>query len=46
MILSLQLETVTYQSNANYDVGNKIVYSTEVLKSILCDYNDAYILVK
>ena len=22
------------------DVGNEIIYNTEVLKSILCDYND------
>ena len=34
------------QSNANYSVGNKIIYSTEVSKSNLCDYNDAYILVR
>ena len=34
------------QSNANYDIGNKIIYNTEVLKFNLCDYNDAYILVK
>ena len=34
------------QSNANYDVGNEIIYNTEVLKSNLCDYNDAYILVR
>ena len=33
-------------SNANYDVGNEIIYKTEVLKSNLCDYNDAYILAK
>ena len=33
------------QSNADYGVGNEITYSTEVLKSNLCDYNDAYILV-
>ena len=33
-------------SNANYDVGNEIIFNTEVLKSHLCDYNDAYILVK
>ena len=25
------------QSSANYDVGNKIIYKTEVLKSNLCD---------
>ena len=30
------------QSNANYDVGHEIMYSTEVLKSNLCDYNSAY----
>ena len=31
---------------ANYNVGNEIIYNIEVLKSNLCDYNDAYILVK
>ena len=30
-------------SNANYGVGNETNYNTEVLKSIFCDYNDAYI---
>ena len=25
------------QSNTNYDVGNEIIYNTEVLKSNLCD---------
>ena len=34
------------QSNVNYSVVNEITYSTEVLKSNHCDYNDAYILVK
>ena len=33
------------QSNANYDVGNKIIYNTEVFKSNICDYN-VYILVR
>ena len=33
-------------SNVNYDEGNEINYNTEVLKSNLCDYKDAYILVK
>ena len=33
------------QSNADYDAGNEIIYNTEVLKSNLCDYNNAYILV-
>ena len=28
---------VNDQSNANYDVGNEIIYNTEVLKSNLCD---------
>ena len=37
---------VNDQSNAYYDVGNKIIYNTEVLKSSLCDYNDAYVLVR
>ena len=34
------------QSNVNYDVRNKIVYNTDVLKSNLCDYSDAYILLR
>ena len=34
------------QSNVNYDVGNEIIYNTEVLRSNLCDYKNAYILVK
>ena len=33
------------QSNTNY-VENQTIYTTETLKSCLCDYNDAYILVK
>ena len=33
-------------SNAHYDVGSVIIYNAEVLKSNLCDYNDAYILVR
>ena len=37
---------VNDQSNANYDVGNEIIYNTEVLKSNLCDYSDAYFLVR
>ena len=35
---------VNDQSNTNYDVGKKIIYNTEILKSSLCDFNDAYIL--
>ena len=36
---------VNDQSNPNHDAGNEIVYNT-VLKSNLCDFNDAYILVR
>ena len=32
---------VNDQSNANYDVGNEIIYSAEVLKSNIFDNNDA-----
>ena len=34
------------QSNTNYDLGNEIIYNTEVLKSNFFDYNDAYILAR
>ena len=34
------------QSNANYEVGNEIIYNTEVLKSNLCHYNDTYIFAE
>ena len=37
---------VNDESNTNYDVGNEIIYNTEVSKSNLCDNNDAYILVR
>ena len=37
---------VNDNSKASYEEGNKITYNTEVLKSNLCDYNDAYILVR
>ena len=33
---------VNDQSNANYDAGNEIIYTIEVLKSNICDYHDAY----
>ena len=35
---------VNDNSKANYGVGNQITYNTEISKSNLCDYNDAYIL--
>ena len=28
---------------SNYDATNEITYNTEILKSNLCDYSDAYI---
>ena len=37
---------VNDQSNANYDVGNEMIYNTVVSESNLCDYNDCYILSK
>ena len=37
---------VNDQSNVNYSVENEIMYSTEVLKSNLCDYNDDFIVVR
>ena len=37
---------VNDQRNENYDAGNEIIYNTKILKSNLCGYNDAYILVK
>ena len=39
-------DIVIDQSHANYDVGNEIIYNTKVLKSNLCDLNEAYILVR
>ena len=37
---------VNDQSNANYDVGNEIIYNTEVLKINIRDWNDGYILLR
>ena len=37
---------VNDNSNANYGVGSEIIYNKEILNSNLCDYNDAYILVR
>ena len=33
-------------SNLSYSAGNEIIYSTGVLKSNVCDYNGAFILVE
>ena len=40
------MNIVNDQSNTKYDVGNETIYNTKVLKFNLCDYNDAYILVR
>ena len=37
---------VNSNSKASYEEGNEITYNTEVSKSNLCDYNNAYILVR
>ena len=37
---------VNDNSSANYGVVNEIIYNIKALKSSLCDYNDAYILVR
>ena len=39
-------DIVNENSKANYGVGNEITYTTEVLKSNLYDYNDAYVLLR
>ena len=39
-------DIVNDNSKSNYDATNEITYNAEILKSNLCDYNDAYILVR
>ena len=39
-------DIVNEQSNSSYDVGNEILYNTEVLKPSLCDYNDTYTIAR
>ena len=34
------------ESRGTYNVGSQIKFKTTMLKSNLCDYGDAYILVK
>ena len=40
------LNIINDQSNTNYSLENKLIYTTEVLKFDLCDYNYAHILVR
>ena len=35
-----------YQSKESYSAGSDIKFKTTMLRSNLCDYDDAYILVK
>ena len=37
---------INYQSRAAYNVNNDIRFKTAMLKFSLCEYSDAYILVK
>ena len=43
-VVTRKWNIVNDQSNENWDIGNDIIYNTEVIKSNLCDYNYAYIL--
>ena len=40
------LDIFNDQSSANRSVENEIIHSAEIIKSNVCDYNDAYILVR
>ena len=44
--VTIKWNVVNNQSYGKYCERNEIIYNTEVLKSNLCDYNDAYILVR
>ena len=37
---------INYKSRTKYNVNSQIKFKTTILKSSLCDYIDAYILVK
>ena len=40
------MEYCQYNSKSNCDATNEITYNTEILKSNLFDYSDAYISVR
>ena len=40
------MEHCQWYSKRNYNVGTETIHSIEVLKSSLCDYKNAYILVR
>ena len=37
---------INHESRGTYNVNSQIKFKTTILKSSLCDYSDAYILVK
>ena len=43
--MTIKWNIVSDQSNANFDVRNEVIYNKNILKSNLCDYNEADILV-
>ena len=43
--LTRKWNIVNDKSKSNYAPANKITYNTKILKSNLCDLNDAHILV-
>ena len=45
-LVTRKWNTVNDNSKGIYGVGTEIIYNTEVLKSNLCDYNNAYILIR
>ena len=45
-IVTTKRSIVNDNSKSNYDARNEITYNTEILKSNLCDYNNAYNLVR
>ena len=45
-IIARKWNIVNYNSKSNYDLTNKITYNADILKSNLCHYSDAHILVR
>ena len=45
-IVTTKRNIVNDNSKSNYDARNEITYNTKVLRPNLCDYNDAYILLR
>ena len=44
--MTIKWNIAKYQSNVSYSVGTEMIYNIKVLNSNLCDYNDAYNLVR